>query len=101
MSQQTAKVTGILSNPDQDPHLFEARPSTARGLVTAKPVICNGADYHLRIVKLPSASETSRRKIIAVADPISRKAGNNSHRWYDLANRACYRQKDRYKSNDD
>ncbi len=32
-------VTSILSNPDQDPHLFEADPSTARKLKAAKLVI--------------------------------------------------------------
>ena len=27
-----ATITSILSNPDDDPHLFEANPSTARAL---------------------------------------------------------------------
>jgi zinc/manganese transport system substrate-binding protein len=38
-------VTSILSNPDEDPHLFEVNPSVARNLAAAKVVIYNGADY--------------------------------------------------------
>ena len=37
-------VSSILSNPDQDPHLFEASPSVARLLAGAAIEICNGAD---------------------------------------------------------
>jgi Zinc-uptake complex component A periplasmic len=40
-------VTSILSNPDQDPHEFEASPSVARALSNAALVIYNGADYGL------------------------------------------------------
>ena len=38
-------VTSILTNPDQDPHEFEASPSTARALGDAAIVVYNGADY--------------------------------------------------------
>lgn len=38
-------VTSILSNPDEDPHLFEASPKTARALQNANLVVYNGADY--------------------------------------------------------
>ena len=38
-------VTSILTNPDQDPHEFEASPSTARALADADVVVYNGADY--------------------------------------------------------
>ena len=37
-------VISILSNPDQDPHLFEA-PAVIRTLAAAQVVIFNGADY--------------------------------------------------------
>jgi zinc/manganese transport system substrate-binding protein len=37
-------VTSILSNPDDDPHLFEASPATAKALSDAKIVIANGVD---------------------------------------------------------
>ena len=38
-------VASILSNPDQDPHLFEASPSVVREFAGAQIVIYNGADY--------------------------------------------------------
>jgi zinc/manganese transport system substrate-binding protein len=38
-----ATATSILSNPDQDPHLFEASPSVARALSSAALVLYNGA----------------------------------------------------------
>ena len=38
-------VTSILSNPDDDPHLFEASPSVARQLSGAAIVVYSGTDY--------------------------------------------------------
>ena len=38
-------VSSIMSNPDQDPHLFEVSPSIARQIAGARIVIYNGADY--------------------------------------------------------
>jgi zinc/manganese transport system substrate-binding protein len=37
-------VTSILSNPDQDPHLFEVSPSVGRAVSAARIVIYNGID---------------------------------------------------------
>ena len=34
-----------MSNPDQDPHLFEVSPAIARQIAGAQIVIYNGADY--------------------------------------------------------
>ena len=36
------EVSSILSNPDEDPHLFETSPSTAEALAKADIVLCNG-----------------------------------------------------------
>lgn len=78
-------VTSILTNPDEDPHLFEASPSTARALVSAKLVIYNGVDYDPWMEKLLSANTAAGRKIIVVGDLLHRKAGDNPHLWYDPA----------------
>ncbi len=78
-------VTSILTNPDQDPHLFEASPSTAKDLVGAKIVITNGADYDPWMEKLLSANKVSGRKEIIVANLVHKKAGDNPHLWYDPA----------------
>ncbi|MBV9783078.1 MAG: zinc ABC transporter substrate-binding protein [Acidisphaera sp.] len=77
------RVTSILSNPDQDPHLFEASPSTARALSGADLVIYNGADYDPWMAKLLAAGRSSRRRIIVVADLLHRRTGINPHLWYD------------------
>ena len=79
------KVTSILTNPDQDPHLFEASASTARSLAAAWIVIYNGADYDPWMTKLLSASRASGRVTIEVAKLVGKKAGDNPHLWYDPA----------------
>ena len=38
-------VTSILTNPDVDPHLFEASTETASALANANVVVANGAGY--------------------------------------------------------
>jgi zinc/manganese transport system substrate-binding protein len=76
-------VTSILSSPDQDPHLFEASPSTAKELVGAKIVISSGADYDPWMEKLLSAAKASGRTEIVVADLVGKKSGDNPHLWYD------------------
>ena len=79
------KVTSILTNPDQDPHLFEASASTARSLAAARIVIYNGADYDPWMTKLLSASRGAGRVTIEVARLVGKKAGDNPHLWYDPA----------------
>jgi zinc/manganese transport system substrate-binding protein len=85
-----ATVTSILSNPDQDPHLFEASPSVARLLSAATIVIYNGADYDPWMAKLLAASRSPNRRIIIVADLVHRKAGDNPHIWYDPPTMPAY-----------
>jgi len=79
------EVTSILTNPDQDPHLFEASASTARNLASAKVVIVNGADYDPWMEKLLSANKAPGRKEIVVAKLVHKKSGDNPHLWYDPA----------------
>jgi zinc/manganese transport system substrate-binding protein len=76
-------VTSILSNPDQDPHLFEASPKTARDLHRAALVVYNGADYDPWMDKLLAASGNDKRIVIVAADLVGKKAGDNPHLWYD------------------
>ena len=81
----SVSVTSILSNPDQDPHLFEADPSTARALKSAKVTIRNGADYDPWMEKLLKADPSPDRAEIVAADLVGKKAGDNPHLWYDPA----------------
>ncbi len=78
-------VTSILSNPEQDPHLFEASAETAKALTDAKVVIVNGVDYDPWMEKLLKANKAPGRKEIVVGQLVGHKAGDNPHLWYDPA----------------
>jgi zinc/manganese transport system substrate-binding protein len=80
------EVVSILTNPDQDPHLFEASPSVARDIADARIVIANGIDYDPWIDTLLSASPSHDRKVIVVGNLAGKKAGDNPHLWYDPQN---------------
>jgi zinc/manganese transport system substrate-binding protein len=75
-------VSSILSNPDQDPHSFEASPKVARALAKASLVIYNGADYDPWITQLLSASKAAGRTEIVAAELVGKKPGDNPHLWY-------------------
>ena len=85
-----ATVTSVLSNPDEDPHLFEASPSVARNLSAAAIVVYNGADYDPWMAKLLAASRATSRKVIIVANLVHKKPGDNPHLWYDPATMPIY-----------
>jgi len=76
-------VESIMSNPDQDPHLFETTPSVVREAGDAQIVILNGADYDPWMERLLKSAPKSGRVIINVADLVGKKPGNNPHLWYD------------------
>ena len=78
-------VSSILSNPNQDPHEFEASASTARQVADAAVVIYNGADYDPWMTKLLSASRVTSRQVIEVARLVDKRAGDNPHVWYDVS----------------
>jgi len=78
-------VTSIMSNPDQDPHLFETSPSVVRQIAAAQVVIYNGADYDPWMDKLLTAAPKSGRVAIVAADLVHKKPGDNPHLWYDPA----------------
>jgi zinc/manganese transport system substrate-binding protein len=78
-------VTSILSNPNQDPHEFEASASTARAIADAKLVVYNGANYDPWVAKLLAASKSPSREVIEVAELLHKKSGDNPHLWYHPA----------------
>ena len=78
-----ATVASILSNPDQDPHLFEVSPSVARQLSSAAIVVYNGADYDPWMTKLLAVSRSPNRRVIVVANLMHKTPGDNPHLWYD------------------
>jgi zinc/manganese transport system substrate-binding protein len=76
------EVESILSNPNQDPHLFETTPTIARQIAAAHIVIYNGADYDPWMDKLLKAAPRPERTVLAVAQLVNKKAGDNPHLWY-------------------
>jgi zinc/manganese transport system substrate-binding protein len=83
-------VYSILSNPDQDPHLFEVSPSVARAISAARIVIYSGIDYDPWMENFLTATSSARRKTIVVAELAQRKTGDNPHVWYDPATMLAY-----------
>jgi zinc/manganese transport system substrate-binding protein len=78
-------VSSIMSNPDQDPHLFEVSPSIVRQVAAARIVLYDGADYDPWMEKLLAAAPNPERTVIVAADLVHKKAGDNPHLWYDPA----------------
>ena len=82
---KSVDVTSILSNPDDDPHLFETSPSTARAIAHADVVIFNGAGYDGWMQKLLAASTSEKRDVIVAAKLVGAHDGDNPHLWYKPA----------------
>ena len=76
-------VESVMSNPDQDPHLFETTPSVVRQTGAAQIVIYNGADYDPWMEKLLKAAPSTGRVVINVGVLVGKKPGDNPHLWYD------------------
>jgi zinc/manganese transport system substrate-binding protein len=81
-----AEVTSIISDPDQDPHSYEANAQTQLSLSKARVVIENGGGYDDFMDKM-SAGNTSA-KVLNVVDLSGHKAPPggelNEHVWYDF-----------------
>jgi zinc/manganese transport system substrate-binding protein len=78
-------VTSVLSDPNADPHLFE--PGTRNGLAVAqaKVVIQNGGGYDDFMGRLESASPSSGRIVVTIADALGVHGRDaNPHLWYDV-----------------
>jgi zinc/manganese transport system substrate-binding protein len=75
-------VVNVMSNPDQDPHLFETTPGVVRQIANAQIVILNGADYDPWMDKLLAAAPQPGRVVINAGAVTGAKAGGNPHLWY-------------------
>jgi len=77
------KVTAIESNPNTDPHTYEASASTAQAVSGAKLLIENGVGYDTFMKKIASASPDSSRKVINVQQLLGLPESTpNPHLWY-------------------
>ena len=79
----SAQVTSILNNPNQDPHEFTTDAVTAKAVADADIVIYSGIGYDDWMEKLLGAQGKTGRVVIKVADLIGAKDGDNPHIWYD------------------
>jgi zinc/manganese transport system substrate-binding protein len=80
------KVTAIESNPNTDPHTFEASPSVAQEVSQAKLVVQNGVGYDTYMQRIESATEGSGRKVIDVQKLLGLPESTaNPHLWYEPA----------------
>ena len=76
-------VTAIESNPNTDPHTFEASPAVAREIAAAQIVVRNGVGYDGWAEKLLAADHSAQRKVIVVQDLLHLpKSTQNPHLWY-------------------
>jgi zinc/manganese transport system substrate-binding protein len=79
-------VTAIESNPNSDPHSFEASPSVAEEVSTAQLVVQNGLGYDTYMNKIESAAASSARKVVDVQTLLGLPDSTpNPHLWYDPA----------------
>jgi zinc/manganese transport system substrate-binding protein len=80
------KVTAIESNPNTDPHTFEASPSVAEAVGAASLLIENGVGYDTYMEKIESAGgagSDSSRKVINVQHLLGLPDSTpNPHLWY-------------------
>ncbi len=76
-------VTAIESNPNTDPHSFEASPSVAQAVSSAKLVVQNGLGYDDYMNKIESAAPSPSRKVIDAAHLLGLPDSTpNPHLWY-------------------
>jgi zinc/manganese transport system substrate-binding protein len=77
------KVIAIESNPNTDPHSFEASPSVAEAVSAARLVVQNGVGYDTFMEKIESASPSSSRRVIDVQKLLGLGDSTpNPHLWY-------------------
>ncbi len=84
---EKVKVTSIISDPDQDPHSYEASTQNQLALSKAKVVIKNGGGYDDFVDRMLKSSDSSAEVINAVeiSGKTARAGGElNEHVWYDF-----------------
>jgi zinc/manganese transport system substrate-binding protein len=76
-------VTAIMSNPNTDPHTYEASTADAAAVARARLVIQNGLGYDAFMDKLEAASPNSGRIVLTVATAVGDGPHTlNPHIWY-------------------
>ncbi len=76
-------VSAVMSNPDVDPHAFEASARLASEVSQAQLVVQNGLGYDSFMSKLEAAASPPGQRVVVVADLVHPHPGTfNPHLWY-------------------
>ena len=77
------QVSAIMSNPNTDPHTFEASASVAREVSAAQLVVQNGVGYDTFMNTIENAAPSSSRKVVVVQNLLGLPDSTpNPHLWY-------------------
>ena len=77
------QASAIMSNPNTDPHTFEASTSVARQISSAQLVVQNGVGYDTFMNTIEKAVPDSSRKVIDVQNLLGLPDSTpNPHLWY-------------------
>jgi zinc/manganese transport system substrate-binding protein len=77
-------VAAIMSNPNSDPHTFEASPSVAEVVSKAGLVVQNGVGYDSFMNKIEAAAPNIARRVIDVQNLFGLPdTTSNPHLWYN------------------
>jgi zinc/manganese transport system substrate-binding protein len=77
-------VTAIETDPNTDPHTFEASPGIARRIAAAELIVVNGVGYDDWADKIIAAAPRASRRIINVQHLLGLPDNTpNPHLWYD------------------
>jgi zinc/manganese transport system substrate-binding protein len=80
------QASAIMSNPNTDPHSFEASIAVAREVGGAQLVVQNGVGYDAFMNTIESAAPSSGRTVINVQQLLKLPDSTpNPHLWYDPA----------------
>jgi zinc/manganese transport system substrate-binding protein len=81
-------VTSIVSDPNTDPHQYEANPADAIAIANAQLVVINGMEYDTWASQLINASDTpgqvvlDAQQIVGLPETPATYASINPHLWY-------------------
>ncbi len=76
-------MTSIVTDPNADPHEYEASSANAKAMANANFVIVNGVGYDDWALKLITASNNPNRTVLNVAQTPWKANGSNPHLWYN------------------
>ena len=77
------RASSIMSNPNTDPHTFEASPAVAREISAADLIVQNGVGYDDWATTIENAAPSTARKVINVQQLLGLPNSTpNPHLWY-------------------